>query len=64
MLKEEGLPVVKSVLIENPKSVTEEFLDSIRTQVLESNLFFKLLLLLDWISLHSETKQRKFLYRS
>ena len=32
-LKEEGLPVVKSVLVENSKAATEEFLDSIRTQV-------------------------------
>ena len=32
VLKEEGLPVVKSVLVENVKAATEEFLDSIRTQ--------------------------------
>jgi len=33
MLKEEGLPVVKSILVENCKSATEELFDSLRTQV-------------------------------
>ena len=33
VLKDEGLPVVRSLLVENSKAATEEFLDSLRHRV-------------------------------
>ena len=33
LLKDEGLPVVRSLLVQNSKAATEEFLDGIRLRV-------------------------------